>query len=247
MRHLWRLFDFGIGGLIMDTILIIEDDEEIAHLLNMYLERHDFHVLTTDGWDALSLLENNKVNLILLDIMLPGEDGFELCRELRKRTDIPIMFMSAKSEDSDKILGLTVGGDDYVTKPFSPSEVVARVKAQLRRYKGMTGKNQRKSLIKLADMEIDEERFVVRLPYRTITLSAKEFQILVLMAQNPDHIYKPEELFQYIWNSPSLGDARTVMVHISNLRKKIELDPTCPKYIVTIRGVGYKFMGEGAV
>ena len=228
----------------MDTVLIIEDDSEIANILRMYLERHDFRVMMTEGWEAVTLLEQESIDLVLLDIMLPGENGFELCREIRKSTDIPIVFMSAKSEETDKILGLTVGGDDYVTKPFSPSEVVARVKAQIRRYRGMAGKTSRKQIIRYADMHVDEERFIVKLPYRTVTLSAKEFQILSLMAQNPDHVYRPEELFQYIWNTPSLGDARTVMVHISNLRKKIELDPLRPKYIVTIRGVGYKFMGE---
>lgn len=230
----------------MDTVLIIEDDAEISNILNLYLQRHDFRVFTTGGWEAIEILTREQIDLVLLDIMLPGENGFELCREIRKKTDIPIVFMSAKSEETDKILGLTVGGDDYVTKPFSPSEVVARVKAQIRRYRGLVGRGAKKSLAKYADMHVDEERFIVKLPYRTVTLSAKEFQILTLMAQNPDHIYRPEELFQYIWNTPSLGDARTVMVHISNLRKKIELDPIHPKYIVTIRGVGYKFMGESS-
>ncbi len=228
----------------MDTVLVIEDDLEISKILHLYLERHEFRVFTSDGWEAIKILQDEKIDLVLLDIMLPGENGFELCREIRKMTDIPIVFMSAKSEETDKILGLTVGGDDYVTKPFSPSEVVARVKAQIRRYRGMVGKGSKKTVIQYSDMQVDEERFIIKLPYRTVTLSAKEFQILTLMAQNPDHVYRPEELFQYIWNTPSLGDARTVMVHISNLRKKIELDPVRPKYIVTIRGVGYKFMGE---
>ncbi len=234
--------------MIKETVLIVEDDAEIVSLVSIYLTRHGFEVLSTDGWDAVDIVRGDTIDLVLLDIMLSGPDGFELCQELRKFTDVPILFMSAKAEDSDRILGLGVGADDFVPKPFSPSELVARVKAHLRRYKGLAGKQvARRSFLKLADMEIDEERFTVKMPHATITLSAKEFQILMLMAQNPDRVYKPEELFQYIWNSPSLGDARTVMVHISNLRKKIEPDPSRPKYIVTIRGVGYKFMTEGAV
>ncbi len=233
---------------MQERVLIVEDDHEISHIVSMYLIRHGFDVVATEGWEALDIIREQEVNLILLDIMLPGPDGFELCQELRKFTDVPIVFMSAKAEDSDKILGLGIGADDYVAKPFSPSELVARVKAQLRRYRGVNRSTAgRRVPIRLADIEIDEEHFTVKLPHATIELSVKEFQILSLLAQNPDRIYRPEELFQYIWNTPCLGDARTVMVHISNLRKKIEPDPAKPKYIVTIRGVGYKFMTESAV
>ena len=231
-----------------DTVLIVEDDDEITELVSLYLYRHDFEVLTAHDWKAIDIIQEGSVDLVLLDIMLPGPSGFELCQEIRKYTDIPILFMSAKSAESDKILGLGLGADDYLTKPFSPSELVARVKSQLRRYKGLaTKQGQPGSLIRIADLEIDEGCFLVSTPHAKVTLSAKEFQILMLMAQNPDRVFRPEDLFHHIWNSPALGDARTVMVHISNLRKKIELDPSIPKYIVTIRGAGYKFNAEGAV
>jgi len=239
---------WGLGASRVDRVLIVEDDSEISELVTLYLTRHGFEVASTDGWDAVEIVQNSSIDLVLLDIMLPGPDGFELCQELRKHTDVPILFMSSKSEESDKILGLNVGADDYVTKPFSPSELVARVKAQLRRYRSAVTKAKRNQVRMIGDMEIDEDRFVVRPPHCGETaLSAKEFQILMLMGQNPDHVYRPEELFQHIWNSPSYGDARTVMVHISNLRKKIEADPAHPRYIVTIRGGGYKFMAESVV
>ena len=238
----------GDPGVMKDTVLIVEDDDDITELVSLYLRRHEFEVLTAHDWTAIDLLQEGSVDLVLLDIMLPGPSGFELCQEIRKYTDIPILFMSAKSAESDKILGLSLGADDYLTKPFSPSELVARVKAQLRRYKGLSAKRgQAGSPIRIADLEIDEECFMVSTPHAKVILSAKEFQILMLMAQNPDRVFRPEDLFLHVWNTPALGDARTVMVHISNLRKKIEPDPSIPKYIVTIRGAGYKFNGEGAV
>ena len=230
-----------------ENILIVEDDPEISDIVSTYLAKHGFGVRTTDGWDAVSILRDEGIDLVLLDILLPGPDGFELCQELRKLADVPIVFMSAKSEDSDKILALGLGGDDFIAKPFSPAELVARVKAQLRRYRGMlNGQSVRGALLRIAGMEIDEEHFTVRVRDSTVALSAKEFQLLTLMAQHPERIFKPEELFQHVWESPSLGDSRTVMVHISNLRKKIEQDPSHPRYIITIRGIGYKFMGEAA-
>jgi len=237
----------GDPGVMKDTVLIVEDDDDITELVSLYLRRNEFEVLTSSDWKAVDLLQENSIDLVLLDIMLPGPSGFELCQEMRKYTDVPILIMSAKSSESDKILGLGLGADDYVTKPFSPSELVARVKAQLHRYKGLAAKRGRAgSPIRIADLEIDEECFQVSTPRAKVTLSAKEFQILMLMAQNPDRVFQPEDLFLQIWNSPALGDARTVLVHISNLRKKIEPDPSIPQYIVTIRGAGYKFNGEGA-
>ena len=231
-----------------ERVLIVEDDREIVDIVEMYLTRHGFEVVSTDAWEAVDIVQNSPVNLVVLDIVLPGPNGFELCQELRKHTDVPIVFMSAKADDSDRILGLGVGADDFVPKPFSPSELVARVKAHLRRYNGFALKQlAHRPFLRLANMEIDEDSYTVMMPHATTTLSTKEFQILMLMAQNPDRVYKPEELFQQVWHSPSLGDARTVRVHISNLRKKIEQDPARPKYIVTIRGVGYKFMAESAV
>ncbi|QQE79328.1 response regulator transcription factor [Alicyclobacillus sp. SO9] len=227
------------------TVLLVEDDPGIVELLSMYLERQGFSVITEDGWAAVDKIQKESVDIVLLDVMLPSTNGYELCEEFRRHSDVPILFVSAKSEDADKILGLSLGADDFIEKPFSPSEVVARVKANLRRYRNSTERTpEEPPFLYIGGMEIDEDTFTVRDGNRTTVLTAKEFQLLKLLAQNPDKIYKPDELYDVIWRSDSFGDVRTVMVHISNLRKKIEPDPTHPKYIVTIRGTGYKFIDE---
>jgi DNA-binding response OmpR family regulator len=230
------------------TILIVEDDPGISELLTMYLGRQGFEVVVEEGWGAVSKVQNQEIDLVLLDVMLPSTNGYELCEEFRKYTDVPILFVSAKSEDSDKILGLGLGADDFISKPFSPGEVVARVKANLRRYRSGTVKFEHHdtALLHIRDLEIDEDTFTVRCGNHMSVLTAKEFQLLKTLSQNPEKIYKPDELYDSIWCSSSAGDVRTVMVHISNLRKKIEPDPTHPKYILTIRGVGYKFIDEDA-
>lgn len=233
------------GGMALSggRVLLVDDDPDNVDIVSMYLKRSGFDVRSAFDWSSIDIVRNEPVDLIILDIVLPDSDGFELCQEMRKYTDVPILFLSGKSGDSDKILGLGLGADDFIVKPFSPSELVARVKAQIRRYQGLNPKfEKRRQKLRVADLEIDEEQFIVKVADVPVTLSSKEFKLLMLLAQNPDRIYKPEELYQHVWNSPSFGDSRTVMVHISNLRKKIETDPASPKYIVTIRGVGYKFL-----
>ena len=228
-----------------EKILIVDDEVEIIELICLYLAREGYQTLTAyDGYGAIDMVDKSKPDLIILDIQLPDLDGFEVCLELRKVTKAPILFLSCKSEDLDKILGLGVGGDDYITKPFSPGEMVARVKAHLRRSRMQSEPVTVEHTLQFGDLTIDPKSFTVRLAGEVVTLSAKEYQLLLLLAKNPDRVYSLDQLFTQVWESPSIGDPRTVMVHISNVRKKIEPDPAHPTYIVTVRGGGYKFNGS---
>lgn len=228
-----------------EKILIVDDEVEIIELICLYLAREGYQTLTAlDGYGAIEMVDKSKPDLIILDIQLPDLDGFEVCLELRKMTKAPILFLSCKSEDLDKILGLGVGGDDYITKPFSPGEMVARVKAHLRRSRMQSEPVTPEHTLTFGELTIDPKSFTVRLSGEVVTLSAKEYQLLLLLAKNPDRVYSLDQLFTQVWESPSIGDPRTVMVHISNVRKKIEPDPAHPTYIVTIRGGGYKFNGS---
>lgn len=224
-------------------ILIVDDEPEIKELIRMYLLKEGFNVIyASNGEQAYKIALLEKPDLIILDILLPGQDGIETCTKLRKNIDVPILFLSCKNQDIDKILGLAVGGDDYITKPFSPSVLVARVKAHLRRSHQLSeAKNKSQSLI-YPGLEINIVSHSVLVNNFPITLTAKEFEILVFLAKNPNRVFYASQIFERIWVNGSLdGDDRTIMVHISNLRKKIEQDPANPKYIVTVRGFGYKF------
>ncbi|WP_322907863.1 response regulator transcription factor [Paenibacillus campi] len=228
-----------------ERILIVEDEENIRNLLSFYLEREQYEVQTAqDGQEALQLASLFQPHLILLDIMLPKLDGYDVCRELRKTLHIPIIFVSARDEETDKILGLGVGGDDYIVKPFSPRELIARVKAHLRRYFLLSslGTATPLNVIHYGELEINLTSHVVKLGNRVIMLSIKEFKLLSCLIQHPNRIYSVQQLFDLVWGMDSLGDTRTVMVHLSNLRKKIESDIHNPKYIVNVRGMGYKFI-----
>ncbi|WP_322923578.1 response regulator transcription factor [Paenibacillus campi] len=228
-----------------ERILIVEDEENIRNLLSFYLEREQYEVQTAqDGQEALQLASLFQPHLILLDIMLPKLDGYDVCRELRKTLHIPIIFVSARDEETDKILGLGVGGDDYIVKPFSPRELIARIKAHLRRYFLLSslGTATPLNVIHYGELEINLTSHVVKLRNRVIMLSIKEFKLLSCLIQHPNRIYSVQQLFDLVWGMDSLGDTRTVMVHLSNLRKKIESDIHNPKYIVNVRGMGYKFI-----
>ncbi|MDF2724355.1 MAG: response regulator transcription factor [Paenibacillus sp.] len=228
-----------------EKVLIVDDENEIGELICLYLAKEGYQTLTVfDGYSALDMVEKHKPELIILDIQLPGLDGFEVCLELRKKTKAPILFLSCKGEDVDKILALGVGGDDYITKPFSPGELVARVKAHLRRSRMLFEPVAAEVDLRYGDLMIDPKSFTVTLRGESISLSAKEYQLLLLLAKNPDRVFSLDQLFTQIWESPSIGDPRTVIVHISNVRKKIEDDPSHPTYILTIRGGGYKFNGS---
>lgn len=228
-----------------ETILIVDDENEISELIDLYLSREGYQTVTIgEGFKAIETVSRVNPDLILLDIQLPDLDGFEVCLEIRKVSKAPIIFVSCKAEDVDKILGLGVGGDDYITKPFSPGELVARVKAHLRRKRMMKESGRAEETIVFQDLEIDLRSHSVRVEGKSVSLSAKEYQLLILLARNPNRVFSMEQLFHQIWESPSLGDPRTIMVHISNLRKKIEKNPAEPVYILTVRGGGYKFRGD---
>lgn len=227
----------------MKRILIIEDEVTIAELQRDYLEINGFSVdIQQQGDIGLQQAKKEKYDLIILDLMLPRMDGFEICKEIRKEQDIPILMISAKKEDVDKIRGLGLGADDYITKPFSPGELVARVKAHLARYERLSGNNKgEKEEIKVRGLAIDKSSRRVYMNEKEVTLTTKEFDLLTFLASNPNRVYTKEELFDKVWGMDSIGDIATVTVHIRKLREKIELVPSNPQYIHTIWGVGYRF------
>ena len=227
----------------MSRILIIEDEEAIADLEKDYLELSDFEVVIENTGDAgLKRAMSEDFDLLILDLMLPGMDGFEVCKSIREEKDIPIIMVSAKKDDIDKIRGLGLGADDYMTKPFSPSELVARVKAHMARYDRLVGSNQRANdIIEIRGLKIDKTARRVYLDGEEKIFTTKEFDLLSFLAQNPNHVYTKEELFREIWDMESIGDIATVTVHIKKIREKIEFDTTKPQYIETIWGVGYRF------
>ncbi|MBQ6876461.1 MAG: response regulator transcription factor [Lachnospiraceae bacterium] len=227
----------------MSRILIVEDEESIAELERDYLELAGFEVETTaDGEDGLARALNEKFDLLILDLMLPGMDGFEICKQVRKEKNTPILMVSAKKDDIDKIRGLGLGADDYITKPFSPSELVARVKAHLARYERLIGSNvQENEIIEIRGLKIDKTARRVYINGEEKNFTTKEFDLLTFLAQNPNRVFRKEELFSKIWDMESIGDIATVTVHIKTIREKIELDTQKPQYIETIWGVGYRF------
>lgn len=225
-------------------ILIIEDESAIANLEKDYLELSEFDVtVREDGEAGLAEGLTGMYDLVILDLMLPKMDGFEVCKRLRAETEIPILMVSAKKDDIDKIRGLGFGADDYMTKPFSPSELVARVKAHLGRYERLSsGKNHKNSMLEINGLTIDKTARRVYVNGSEKILTTKEYDLLTFLAENPNHVYTKEELFENIWNMKSLGgDIATVTVHIKKIREKIEKDTANPVYIETIWGVGYRF------
>ncbi len=227
----------------MSRILIIEDETSIAELERDYLELSDFEVeLEEDGSKGLKRALDEDFDLMILDLMLPGMDGFEICKKFREVKNTPIMIVSAKKEDIDKIRGLGLGADDYMTKPFSPSEMVARVKAHLARYERLIGSGSPENeVIEIRGLKIDRTARRVWINGEEKNFTTKEFDLLTLLAQNPNHVYTKEELFSKIWDMESVGDIATVTVHIKKIREKIEFNTAKPQYIETIWGVGYRF------
>lgn len=227
----------------MKKILIIEDDISIAELEKDYLEINGFDVkIENSGVKGKDRAKKEKFDLIILDLMLPGIDGFHICKELRESLDIPILMVTAKGEGIDKIRGLGLGADDYITKPFSPNELVARVKAHLSRYDRLTNKEKPQyEMIEINGLSIDSYSRRVYVNNKEINLTSKEFDILYFLAKNPNRAFSKDEIFERIWGIDSLGDISTLTVHIRKIREKIEPDPTNPKYIETLWGVGYRF------
>ena len=226
-----------------NKILIIEDEEAIADLEKDYLELSGFEVhIENRGDTGLQEALNRDYNLIILDLMLPGTDGFEVCRKIREKKDMPILMVSAKKDDIDKIRGLGLGADDYMTKPFSPSELVARVKAHLSRYERLVGSaKEANEIIEIRGLKIDKTARRVWVNGEEKNLTTKEFDLLTFLAEHPNHVYSKDELFRQVWNMDSVGDIATVTVHIKKIREKIEFDTSKPQYIETIWGVGYRF------
>ena len=227
----------------MSKILIVEDEIAIAELENDYLELSGFEVEVEDQGDVgLSRALKEEFDLIILDLMLPGVDGFEICRKIRENKNTPIIIVSAKKDDIDKIRGLGMGADDYMTKPFSPSEMVARVKAHLARYERLVSSGlPNNDIIEIRGIKIDKTARRVWVNGEETNFTSKEFDLLTFLAQNPNRVYTKDELFQEIWDMESIGDIATVTVHIKKIREKIEYDTSKPQYIETIWGVGYRF------
>ena len=227
----------------MSRILIVEDEDVIADLEKDYLELSGFQVeLASDGNTGLKRALEEEFNLLILDLMLPGVDGFEICKQVRAVKNMPIIMVSAKKDDIDKIRGLGLGADDYMTKPFSPSELVARVKAHLTRYERLVSSNVREnSVIEIRGIKIDKTARRVWVNGEEKNFTSREFDLLTFLAENPNHVYTKEELFREIWDMESIGDIATVTVHIKKIREKIEFNSAKPQYIETIWGVGYRF------
>ena len=227
----------------MSKVLIIEDEIAIADLERDYLELNGYEVqVENDGKKGLEVALSDDFDLIVLDLMLPGMDGFEICKKIRLEKDIPIIMVSAKKDDIDKIRGLGLGADDYMTKPFSPSELVARVKAHLARYERLVGNYAKENeVVEIRGIRIDKTARRVFINEEEKAFTTKEFDLLTFLAENPNHVYRKEELFREIWDMESIGDIATVTVHIKKIREKIELNTAKPQYIETIWGVGYRF------
>lgn len=227
----------------MSRILIVEDEVAIADLEKDYLELSGFEVeIENDGKSGLERALKEDFDLFILDLMLPEVDGFEICRQIREKKNTPILMVSAKKDDIDKIRGLGLGADDYVTKPFSPSELVARVKAHLARYERLIGSNvPENDIVEIRGIRIDKTARRVWVNGEEKQFTTKEFDLLTFLAEHPNHVFTKEELFREIWDMESIGDIATVTVHIKKIREKIELNTTKPQYIETIWGVGYRF------
>lgn len=231
-----------------ERILIVDDEKEIRDLIDIYLKGEDYETLKAEnGEEALEILENNNVDLIILDIMMPKVNGIEACLKIREQREMPIIMLSAKSEDMDKILGLNTGADDYLTKPFNPLELVARVKSQLRRYKRFNkitseaeSQKQQENILEIDELTVNLETHEVFKDGEEIKLTPTEFDILVLLGENRGKVFSIENIYNSVWKQDFMQSDNTVMVHIRKVREKIEEDPRKPKYIKTVWGVGYK-------
>ncbi|KMY29802.1 DeoR faimly transcriptional regulator [Lysinibacillus xylanilyticus] len=225
-----------------ETILIVDDEKEIRNLIAIYLKNEGYDVLeASDGEEGLSLLKKHKVHLIVLDIMMPNVDGIEMCMKVREIAEMPIIMLSAKSQDMDKIVGLTLGADDYVTKPFNPLELIARIKSQLRRYIKMNRlDDMNESGIEIGDMRINTDTHEVIVNNEKVKLTPREFSILDLLARNQGIVMSAEQIYEKVWKEEAIQSENTVMVHIRKIRERIETNPRNPQYIKTVWGVGYK-------
>ncbi|SKC39962.1 response regulator transcription factor [Maledivibacter halophilus] len=228
-------------------ILVVDDETEILNLLMKYLEREGYNVdIASDGEEGLNLFRINNYDIIILDVMMPKIDGIELCKILRNETNIPIVMLTAKDDEIDKVLGLRIGADDYITKPFSMNEFVARVNALLRRYLVLSNKAvfNNDSTLSFGELKIDLKSYTVYRGKKEIQLTAKEFELLRFFANHPNQVFTKAQIFKNVWDDTFIEDDNTVMVYIRRLRKKIEKNPQKPRLVQTVWGIGYKFIGE---
>ena len=227
----------------MYNILVCDDDKEIVEAIDIYLSQEGCHILKAyDGVEALNILEKEKVNLLILDVMMPKLDGIRATLKIRETNSVPIIILSAKSEDSDKILGLNIGADDYVTKPFNPLELVARVKSQLRRYNelGGTSQEQKEKVYEVGGLRINDDLKEVTVDGELVKLTPIEYNILLLLLKNQGRVFSINQIYESIWNEEAIGADNTVAVHIRHIREKIEINPKDPRYLKVVWGVGYK-------
>ncbi len=225
----------------MYNILICDDEKDIVNALKIYLNDANYNIFEAfNGREALDVVREQDIHLVLLDIMMPELDGIQTMVKIRESSNVPIILLTAKSEDSDKVLGLTVGADDYITKPFNPIEVSARVKSQLRRYMQLGGGSVRQDVLRIGGIELDDKEKTVTLDGEAVALTPTEYDILKLLMQNPGQVFSPREIYQRIWNDLPYGSENTVAVHIRHLREKLEINPAEPRYLKVVWGQGYK-------
>lgn len=230
----------------MYNILVVDDDKEIVNAIEIYLSQEGYNIIKAyDGEEALEKLKENEIHLIILDIMMPNKDGIETLQEIRKDKTIPVIMLSAKSEDYDKISGLNTGADDYVTKPFNPLELIARVKSSIRRYvdfsnSNISNKNKNERILSTGTLEINDETKQVTVDGKEIKLTATEYNILKFLLENKGKVYSIEQIYENVWNEESYGAENIIAVHIRHIREKIEINPKEPKYLKVIWGIGYK-------
>lgn len=233
----------------MDKILVCDDEKDIVNALRIYLTGEGFEVVEAfNGKEALEVLSKEDIHLVLMDIMMPVMDGIEAMVELRKSYNIPVILLTAKSEDMDKVLGLNVGADDYITKPFNPVELIARVKSQLRRYMMLGGakeknaptQNEKDDVLRIGGIELDDRAKKVSLDGEEVSLTPREYDILKLLMEHPGKVYSPKEIYSEVWQDPGYGAENTVAVHVRHLREKLEYDPANPRYVIAVWGHGYK-------
>ena len=229
----------------MNTILVCDDERDIVAALKIYLEADGYRVLTaSNGREALETVRNETVQLVLLDIMMPGMDGITAMSQLRAFSNVPVILLTAKSEDSDKILGLNVGADDYITKPFNPVEVLARVRSQLRRYLQLGGTAPAPAVLKIGGVELDDRAKTVSVHGESVSLTPKEYDILHFLMQNPGRVFSPSEIYRQVWDELPLNADNALAVHIRHIREKIEISPADPRYLKVVWGKGYKMEAD---
>ena len=230
----------------MYHVLICDDEQDIVNALKIYLSAPDITIFEArNGKQALEVMEREDIHLVLMDVMMPGLDGISAMMKLRERSNVPVILLTAKAEDTDKVLGLNAGADDYITKPFNPVEVTARVRSQLRRYLQLGGRESEPERYVIGGIELDDKAKTVTLDGEPVSLTPLEFDILKLLMADPGKVYAPKEIYRQVWKEDPLGSDNTVAVHIRHLREKLEFDPAEPRYLKVVWGQGYK-MEKGA-